>query len=207
MARTRTWFDPHLPDIQVGEAMRRAIGGRIKQTADLFEEPPLVVNGIPLMAAFVRQRNYYSGGRDRRVLIGYYSPPGLDQDPPLQVGQIMRGGSAIGSGYLYTVRELRRDWEINFQRAGLYQEEIIEVYNPEDPQDPDIAQQHPTPRMVTVYWTRIIGAIMAQIEAGRELPRRSAAWLDRLGLSEGYTLEGARADDARLRRFSPSPPL
>jgi len=196
--RTRTWFDPHLPDIQVGAAMRRAIGGRTRQSADLFEEPPIVVDGIPLLAAFVRQRDRVGRPGDRRVAIGYYSPPGGTSG----IGALMRGGDAIGSGYLYQEPELRRDWEINFSRAGIYQEEVIEVYNEADPADPDIAQQHPTPHMVTVYWTRMIGALMTQIAAGQELPRRSAVWLDRLELAQGYTQPGARAEDARLRRFS-----
>jgi|TARA_Y100000310_G_scaffold42011_1_gene39317 hypothetical protein len=192
--RTRTWFDPHLPDIQVGAAMRRAIGGKYKLQPDIYEDPPLVVHGIPLVAAFVRQRDRVGAPGDRRIRIGYYSPP-------RELGQLMRGGSAIGSGFLYREPELRRDWEINFQRAGIYQDEIIEIYNPREPNDPDIAQQHPSPHMVTVYWTRIISALISQIEAGRDLPRRSLAWLDRLELAPGYTNSGARAEDARLRRL------
>jgi len=187
MSRTRTWFDPHLPDIQASTVFTRGAYGARSQFHRVEAETPIVVDGIPLLAASVRSRERAVGVRgwsDTRIPIGYYSPPGGASG----VSALMRGAGAIGSGYLYTEAELRRDWPINFQRAGIYAGEP--------------AVEHPTPRMVTVYWTRMIAAVITQIDAGLELPRRSAAWLDRLELAEGYTREEARADDPRLRRLS-----
>ena len=153
--------------------MRQAIGGRGAQfgsaqgRASIWEDPPRIVDGIPLLAAYVRVQDLQ--GHDRRVRIGYWSPPPGIGFP------VMRGGSSQGSGYLYTERELRNAWTVNFERAGLFREAREITLEGEL----DLEQERPTPGMVTRYWSKILGAALARWESPAEVTRREAVRLDR----------------------------